>query len=139
MDNTHIEIGDYIRSLREARGWGVNKLALMSGVSNAEISRIENKERKRPHPDTLIKIARALNHPVEEFYRILGYLDASGVAEKSAEYSPSRARPDTFAAWRPTGYDQLTPEQQREVDEFIAYVRHKYGKGGQHDRGGDKD
>lgn len=67
-------IASFLRQMRELRGLGVNQLALKSGVSNAEISRIENGKRKRPHPDTLTKLATALNVPVEEFYRRLGYL-----------------------------------------------------------------
>lgn len=71
--------GRFFRRLRESKGLGTNQLAAKSGVSNAEISRIESGERKRPHPDTLMKLARALGHPVEDFYARLGYLAVDSV------------------------------------------------------------
>ncbi|OUM99338.1 MAG: hypothetical protein BAA04_09755 [Firmicutes bacterium ZCTH02-B6] len=80
------EFGQYLRQLRESRGFGVNQLAARAGVSSAEISRIENGERKRPHPDVLIKLAGALRHPVEDFYRRLGYLP-----DTSPEPTPASA------------------------------------------------
>lgn len=86
-------IGPYVRELRESRGLGVNQLALKAGVSNAEVSRIENGERKRPHPDTLIKIAAALRHPVEDFYERLGYLRSANPEAPS----PIFTRAEEFA------------------------------------------
>ncbi len=49
-------------------------LARRSGVSNAEISRIESGLREAPHPHTLQKLADVLGVEAEELYRAAGYL-----------------------------------------------------------------
>jgi transcriptional regulator with XRE-family HTH domain len=49
-------------------------LARRSGVSNAEISRIESGLREAPHPHTLQKLAAVLGVEAEELYRAAGYL-----------------------------------------------------------------
>lgn len=71
---TNNEFGEFMRRLRESRGLGVNQLAQKASVSGSEVSRIESGTRKRPHPDTLMKLAGALRHPVEDLYKRLGYL-----------------------------------------------------------------
>ncbi|MBO1264335.1 helix-turn-helix domain-containing protein [Proteiniclasticum sp. SCR006] len=55
-----MNIGDYIKKLREDRGLSLNMLAIKSGVSNATISHIEN-GRNKPSLPTLQKLAKALN------------------------------------------------------------------------------
>lgn len=148
-------LGERLRKAREARGWSTRRLEqeterLGRRVSHGYISQLENAGRYKANPSlsTIEVLARALG--VSSAYLLQGDEKEEGdvlvLAEEAAPYlprKPHRSRPpqqaDTFAAWRPTGYDQLTPEQQREVDEFIAYIRHKYRKGGPHDRGRDRD
>lgn len=52
-------IGMKLRKLREERGFGLTKLAHLSGVSKLTIIRIES-GKTLPEPDTLGKIAAAL-------------------------------------------------------------------------------
>jgi len=85
------EFGAYLRQLRESKGLGLNQLALKAGISNAELSRIENGVRKRPSPVILIKLASALHHPVEDFYRRLGYLSDKQPAPTPASRLMARA------------------------------------------------
>lgn len=53
--------GKVIRTRREELGYTQKKTAEMTGVSNTEISKIENGERENPNPIILKKIAKALN------------------------------------------------------------------------------
>jgi len=70
--NEKVTVGHLIRRLRgEMSQW---ELSRRSGVSNAEISRIESGKRDNPHPNTLQKLAGALGVEPEEFYRAAGYL-----------------------------------------------------------------
>ncbi|WP_373749642.1 helix-turn-helix domain-containing protein, partial [Jeotgalibaca porci] len=55
-----MEFGEKLKYLRESRGYGVNQLALKSGVSASQISRFESGERKDPTLETVKKLASAL-------------------------------------------------------------------------------
>jgi len=98
----------------------LEEIASRVGIAKTTLHGYES-GRREPDLTTLQKLARALNTTTAF---LLGETD---------DPSPPR-RVDTVAAWSPHGYDKLTPEQQKEVDEFIAYVRHKYRKGGPYDR-----
>ncbi|NSW91659.1 MAG: helix-turn-helix domain-containing protein [Firmicutes bacterium] len=67
-------IGEYIRSLREAKNYSQRKLGYLSKVSNATINRIE-KNISKPAPETLKKLAGPLGVSYEELLYIAGYLE----------------------------------------------------------------
>ncbi|WP_304512084.1 helix-turn-helix domain-containing protein [Anoxybacillus sp. LAT_26] len=69
------QFGSYVRALREKKGFTVNQLALYSGVSSAQISRIENGLRGVPKPETIKKLSEALGHPYEDLMQAAGYID----------------------------------------------------------------
>lgn len=54
-----------IKELREKLGWSQNELARRSGVKQGVLSDIESGKTRNPRIDTLMKIASALNVPVE--------------------------------------------------------------------------
>ncbi|EPY06659.1 immunity repressor protein (phage-like protein) [Paenibacillus alvei TS-15] len=87
------DFGVYLRKLREERELGVNQLATMSGVSNAQISRIEKGSRNAPKPETIKKLSKALKVPYEEMMSVAGYIkDDHQVKEDKPPYyalSPS--------------------------------------------------
>jgi len=67
-------IGKFIKELREKKGFSQRQLAYLSGVSNTEISRIENGERKKPDIEILQKIARPLGVNYKTLYVVAGYV-----------------------------------------------------------------
>ncbi|HEY8435515.1 MAG TPA: helix-turn-helix domain-containing protein [Haloplasmataceae bacterium] len=69
--------GQYIKKLRESRGYSINQLALYSGVSAAHISRVERGLRDIPSPEFLKKLASGLKVPYEDLMEAAGYLDDS--------------------------------------------------------------
>ncbi|BAB07268.1 immunity repressor protein (phage-related protein) [Halalkalibacterium halodurans C-125] len=69
------QFGSFIRALRKKKGFTVNQLALYSGVSSAQISRIENGLRGVPKPETIKKLSEALGHPYEDLMQAAGYID----------------------------------------------------------------
>ncbi|NOU92019.1 helix-turn-helix domain-containing protein [Paenibacillus sp. LMG 31456] len=68
------EFGFYLKKARESKGISVNQLALESGISNAQISRIENGLRGIPKPETIRKLAEALQIPYEEMMGMAGHM-----------------------------------------------------------------
>lgn len=86
MDEQANEFGIYLKSKRELRGFSVNQLALKSGVSAAQISRIENAVRGIPKPDTIQKLSTALKVDYQEMMEKAGYLsDANESTDEIVE------------------------------------------------------
>lgn len=67
------EFGEYIKKLRNEKKISMRKLAIISGVSNAHLSHLENGTRKMPKPDTILKLATALNVPYETLMLAAGH------------------------------------------------------------------
>ncbi|WP_054958156.1 transcriptional regulator [Paenibacillus dakarensis] len=66
--------GSYLKQLREKRGLSMNQLAQAAEISGSQISRIESGLRGIPKPQTIRKIADALDISYEELMRQAGYL-----------------------------------------------------------------
>src|SRR5918998_3863162 len=61
------DVGQEVRRLREARGWSQPKLAVEAGIAVSGVSQIENGHRN-PNSSTLVKLARALDVEVADFF-----------------------------------------------------------------------
>lgn len=72
---TNDGFGSYLKRLRGLRGFSVNQLAMYSGVSSAQVSRVENGQRAEPKPETIQKLSVALKVPYEELMAAAGYYD----------------------------------------------------------------
>lgn len=60
------KIAENIKSLRNTKGYSLEKVARLAGLSLNTIVKIENGTNKNPTIDTLIKIAEALNINVND-------------------------------------------------------------------------
>jgi len=69
-----MSFGSYIKSLREQNHLSQRELAEKSGVSNAEISRLETGGRKKPSPMVLKALAPYLGVPYETLMQQAGYI-----------------------------------------------------------------
>ena len=77
-----MNIGEYIRELRENRGLSLNMLAIKAGVSSATISYIEN-GRNKPSLKTIQLLADALDAEVSDMVSIMNTDEGD---ESPAEY-----------------------------------------------------
>jgi transcriptional regulator with XRE-family HTH domain len=81
MSNTNAKkLAAAIKRYRKAKGMSQYALAAAIGVPDSTIYRLERGEFKLPKPDTLQRIARALDVEFEELFEIAGY-DAPGLPE----------------------------------------------------------
>ncbi len=80
------ELGDEIKRIRGERGVSQRTLARKAGVSNTTLAYIEAGE-TNPRPDTLKKIAEALNISYEELLIKAGYLSPDSEEDKVPEVS----------------------------------------------------
>jgi transcriptional regulator with XRE-family HTH domain len=69
-----MSFGEYIKDLRVYSGLSQRELAIKSGISNAEISRIEKSLRRRPSPLVLNALAPHLKVSYEELMHKAGYI-----------------------------------------------------------------
>ncbi|WP_172679223.1 transcriptional regulator [Paenibacillus pini] len=81
-----------LKQLREKKGFSINQLAERAGISNSQISRMENGVRGIPKPPTLKKLAEALDVPYAELMNAAGYLESdNSVATHANETLPEWA------------------------------------------------
>ncbi|MFS7439762.1 helix-turn-helix domain-containing protein [Carnobacterium maltaromaticum] len=76
-----MEFGQYLKELRKSKKIGVNQLALKSGVSASQISRIESGKRKEPKIETIEKLSLALDVSMDEMLTVLN----KGISLKSSD------------------------------------------------------
>lgn len=89
--------GKYLKQLREQKEVSINQLAEAAGISNSQISRIENGLRGVPKPATIRKLADALSVPYAEMMKQAGYLEHDASEEAAAgspDWATSRDRRD---------------------------------------------
>lgn len=67
--------GEYVKRLRSEKQLSQRDLAEKSGVSNAEISRLESGERKKPSPNVIKAIAPPLGISYEDLMVKAGYIE----------------------------------------------------------------
>jgi transcriptional regulator with XRE-family HTH domain len=72
-DDRMTELGQHVRTLREARGLSVRGLAAQANVDATWLSRIERGVYTSPDPRHLLRLAKALEVEVEELYEDAGY------------------------------------------------------------------
>ncbi|MGF7436810.1 helix-turn-helix domain-containing protein [Lentilactobacillus senioris] len=72
-----MDFGQKLKNKREELHLGVNQLALQSGVSASQISRIENGKKNTPKIETLKKLAHGLRISDKEMFAMAGITDES--------------------------------------------------------------
>lgn len=80
-----IDLGKYIKQLRESNFLSIRQLSQLSGVSNSYISQVENGKRGTPTSDILEKLAPHLNVSYEALMEMAGYINF----KKDEEVPPS--------------------------------------------------
>lgn len=76
--------GELIKHYREARGWSLRELEAASGMSAANLSRIERAVVPPPAAEVIASIADALEVPVDQLRRAAGLASVTSGAEAVA-------------------------------------------------------
>lgn len=66
--------GEQLKQIRQERRLGLNQLAMLSGVSASQISRIENGKMATPKVNTIKKLAKGLKYNELELMKMAGYV-----------------------------------------------------------------
>lgn len=116
MDETQAkELGNYIRSAREAAGVSVRRLATIGDCDQAQIIRLEQGKVSSPKADLLGRIAEHLSLPIADVLTMAGY---------PTTHALPGLRPYMRAKFR-----DLPPEAVDEIEALIARLTQRSGRG----------
>jgi transcriptional regulator with XRE-family HTH domain len=107
------QLGEYIQQHREALGLSLRAVARQAAIAPSGLSDIEN-GRRIPTPDTLQRIAEALQIDYEDLYAVSGISRPEKLPELDA-YLRTRYR------------DELTAADRRSLERYFEELRHKRG------------
>ena len=115
-----MNLGEYIREKRKEKNMSQRDLAAASGISNAEISRIESGKRKEPSSSVLRDLAKALNVPAEEILAVVGILDSPQHEEVSTSSSGFSVTESNYL-----DVGDLSKSEMDELMNYIDYIKSK--------------
>lgn len=116
-----MDFGDYLKDKRRKKEWSQRDLASASGVSNAEISRLEAGRRKEPSATVIRKLAQALNTPTEEFLQHVGLLDYYSTPDTYLTVSESNLPYDSSPSY--IDVSNLTDDEIQKINEYILFLK----------------
>ena len=115
-------LSDHLRKIRERKGWTQNHLAVVSGVPQPSIWRLENGLILNPKTSLLRKIAEALEVSME-------YLLTE--EDKPSFDEVLRADPLGQAVFR--GYEKLNDQSREQLKSFVEWLNEEAKKKGEQD------
>jgi HTH-type transcriptional regulator, competence development regulator len=107
-------LGAGLRTARELRNLSLREVEEATGISNAYLSQLENDKIKKPSPHFLHRLAAL--YEIE--YQVL--MEAAGYIKKN-----DGERPRTLAGAALRSLGKLTPEEEEQVADYVAYLRSK--------------
>lgn len=117
---------ELIQLLKLAQGdRSLNAFARHADVSPGNLSRIMKGQ--KPTPEVLKKLAGKSHNGItyEQLMIAAGYVDAN--LDSTDKHTKSNET--TIALHNENGYDEnLPPEAKKELEDFIEFLKHKYGK-----------
>jgi len=113
-----MELGKYLKSLREANSFTLRKVEQETGVSNALLSQIESGKVKKPSPIVLYKLAELYGVSYENLMERTGYPVPN---KKTANIRNSNK------VFHRLG--NLTTEEEEALLEYLSFLRSRSEKG----------
>lgn len=116
VEPTFDSFSEYLRYHRNRLGYTQDELAEKSGISQSYVSGIERGINKDPEPEKLEGIARGIQRPVGEVFRVAGR-----ALRVRSEIEYSQDDPDIPVIVE--GYNGLTPQDKQIVKGVIERLR----------------
>lgn len=109
-------LASVLSQLRQRSGLSIRDLEVRSGVNRSNISRLERGESSQPSPETLTRLAEALNVDASEL------LTAAGYTATRAAGLPS------FQPYLRAKYGHLPASAQKELTAYLERLEAEYAK-----------
>lgn len=110
------ELGSYIRQGRESQQLSTRALAAKAGIDMAQVVRLEGGKALSPRPETLDRLAAALDVPLADVLALAGY--------------PTTRTLPTLRPYMRAKYRNLPPEAVDEIEAFVQQLAEKHGNSG---------
>ncbi|WP_010498561.1 helix-turn-helix domain-containing protein [Paenibacillus elgii] len=112
--------GSFLKRKREERGYTLVQLADASGISIAQLSRLENGLRDTPKPETVKKLAHALEVPLVEMMVLAGYWDQEELLQPIEEDKVKEGSA-TYNSKDPDPIADSEPYQDIPIEDLVQY------------------
>lgn len=107
-------LGQVLKESREKSNKTLREVEESTGISNAYLSQLENEKIKKPSANVLYKLSEIYEVELDTF------LAAAGIIDKNKKPKQSELQKKiAFMA------DKFTIEEEKEILNFIEYLRHK--------------
>jgi len=114
-------LGSFLKEIREATSFTLRQVEDATGISNAYLSLLENDKIKKPSASVLYKLASIYNVELSLL------LSAAGIIQKKDD---DVADEHNILAQRIAFYaSKLSKEEQKEVFNFLKFIKHKNKNG----------
>jgi transcriptional regulator with XRE-family HTH domain len=111
-------LGETLARARDERGWTLREVERRTGIQNAHLSQIETGVIERPAPNVLWTLAEVYALEYHHLLRLSGHVQTA-----------ARAMPGAVVGQALRTMGDLTPEQQKQVLDFIHEIRTSKGRG----------
>lgn len=127
MDNKLLKLqnetfGEYIKRIRQLRGYSQRTLAKHTGLSNTTISRIEKGSIESSDADTIARLATGLDLNKEQLLIYVGYLDK----EKNIKLKTMKEY--ILLGMKELGWINSFKDVNEETLTYVEFLLKKYGK-----------
>ena len=112
------KLGQYLRTMRDAKALSLRQVESKSGISNAFVSQMESGKVKQPSPIMLYKLAELYGIPYESLMELAGYPSPSALTPEPRSAS---------AVFRRFG--EITPTEEAELLDYLSFLRSRARRG----------
>lgn len=113
----HDALGQVLRKIRQSRGHSIREVERKTGISNAYLSQLETGKIEQPSPNFLYRLSDFYSVPYDLLMKAAGYITSDTDTAGPKQRRLSAAALATM--------DDLTPDEENQVMEYIAFLRSK--------------
>ena len=119
MSELTTTLGDELRRIRELHKLTLRAVENLTGISNAYLSQLETGKVEKPSPNYLYKLAEVYNVPYDLLMEKAGYL---------VRHQQDASKKRSLAGAALATIEDLTPEEEEELMNYLTYLRSKAKK-----------
>ena len=123
MDQPQRSFGDELRAAREVKSLSLRDVERATGISNAHLSQLETGKIQKPSPQQLHKLAALYGVAYDFLMEKAGY-----IARQKGSDPEGRSAPKTLAGAALRSLEDLTPEEEEQIADYVAFLRSKRRK-----------